>query len=155
RQTPPFGGQALDEFNAINYTFFQTAGDPLHDPECVGWRAGLAAAKGPYTGGFHPAYTYPDLNMMALAAVKADGPVLVPSFHRPWLFNPNNALNDTTNLNWTNASGKSLILRPRPIDHYIAPVTGNPLFPYPADATGDVKNLVGAPGGNDSIWIDL
>lgn len=28
-------------------------------------------------------------------------------------------------------------------------------FPLPAGRTGDVSNRGGAPGGNDSIWIDL
>ena len=97
-------------------------------------------------GGNAP-YTYPDLNNFFLAAVNAYGQVLTPSYHRTWLFNPNNAFNDMTNANWTNAQGKYLTLRPRPAEH--------PQFPIPDDATGDVKNLLWTEGGNDSIWIDL
>ena len=79
-----------------------------------------------------------------MAAVKADGTVLLPSFHRPWLFGSNRLADNT---NWTNAAGKYLLLRPRPIDM-------GPAFPYPEE-DGDVKNLVGSPGGNDSYWLDL
>ncbi|HTU21947.1 MAG TPA: hypothetical protein VMG10_28170 [Gemmataceae bacterium] len=146
-----FGGM-LDDYALVNYTWFST--DPgglngaVRDPEHYGSRANPTAAQtNPYFGGNAP-YTYPDLNSFFLAAVKADGTVLTPSFHRKWLFNPNNNFNDMTNANWINAQGKYLTLRPRPADH------GN-LFPAPDDLTGDVKNLPWAPGGNDSIWIDI
>ncbi|MHB8736893.1 MAG: hypothetical protein ACYC6M_16440, partial [Terriglobales bacterium] len=144
RATPPVLAGA-DDYTLVNYTWFSGDGF-LRDPEHYGARAGLGAAQGPYVGGNAP-YTYPDLNNFYLAAVKADGTVLTPSFHRKWLFNPNNAFNDMSNLNWTNPQGKYLTLRPRPNEH--------PKFPAPDDATGDVKNLVGGPGGNDSIWIDI
>src|SRR5262249_37415883 len=160
----------MDDYQLVNYTYFQ--GDSLRDPERIGARARLTAQRGPYTGGANAPYTYPDLNTLLLGASRADGTLMMPSFYRPWLFGPL----DPSNANWkpaTNPMGKYLILRPRPLDHlkpgetdvvqdsttgqWVAvSATGNrPAFPYPADAGGDVKNRVGAPGGNDSIWIDL
>jgi hypothetical protein len=133
----------------INYTWHRDTDPttPLRDPERLGARASLAAAPGAYTGGFNPPYTYPDHNHVYLAAMRAsDGKVLIPSFHRPYLFG---SLVDRTNPNWTNQVGRYLTLRPRPIDH-------DPnRFPYPEDDGGDVKNYPYGPGGNDSIWIDL
>ena len=58
-----------------------------------------------------------------------------------------------SNPNWTNQAGTYLTLRPTQYKH--------PNFPLPTDAGsaggpgGDVKNLDGALGGNDSIWIDI
>src|SRR5262249_5932915 len=96
----------------------------------------------------------------------ADGTLMMPSFHRPWLFGSL----DPSNPNWSNAVGKYMTLRPRPLDQllpgetgvqqdpaslqWVAVPTNRPIFPYPSDTTGDVKNRIGAPGGNDSIWID-
>lgn len=148
------GPLGQDDYYLINYQYFPVDGF-LRDPERYGPRASPAAPRTqPYIGG-NVCYTYPDLNSMFLAAARADGTVLIPSFHRPWLFNPGLALNDPSNPNWTNAEGKYKILRPRPMDHAINPTTGQPLFPYPEDAYGDVKNWPWAPGGNDSIWIDI
>jgi len=184
-------GQPVDDFTMVNYQFFQTDGF-LRDPERYESppRAGLAAARGPYTGGANAPYTYPDRNNMLLAAMKADGTLLAVSGNRPYLFNPSPlAFNDTTNNpNWTNNIGKYLTLRPRPADHITQTaatnagltwpldfdkINSNPaqkvilnnliaqlqaqgkLFPYPEDAIGDVKNLIGFPGGNDSIWTDI
>jgi len=138
-----------NDYNLVNYTWF--SGDKfLRDPERYGTRSSPLAAQGnPYIGANAP-YTYPDLNSFFLAAVDSNGNLLTPSYHRKWLFNPNHPLNDMNpgdNPNWWNAQGKYLTLRPRPAEH--------PQFPIPDDPTGDVKNLVGAPGGNDSIWIDI
>src|SRR5262249_4911302 len=93
--TPKF---TEDDYKLVNYTWFQADGF-VRDPERVGTRteAQLRAKTlpnpYPYVGGNAP-YTYPDLNSFFLAAVKADGTVLTPSFHRKWLFNPNNDFND-------------------------------------------------------------
>jgi hypothetical protein len=157
---------AKDDYNFVNYTYF--AGDGfLRDPERQGWRAGLRPSGSPdnrqlFVGGFNASYTYPDLNNMFLAAVKADGTVLLPSFHRPWTgfgsLGPDNwrwTSDVDPNLppssplhNQPQPWLKYLVLRPRPADMGRG-------FPVPEDAGGDVKNLIGAPGGNDSIWIDL
>jgi hypothetical protein len=162
------GPVALDGYDLVNYTCFRDAGGALadglvRDPERLGARPldpnnpGLSdlSRRGPYTGGFNASYTYPDLNNMFLAAVQADGTVLVPSFHRPWLRKPDDPTTgfgplDPGNPNWYDQTKpwlKYLVLRPRPADH-----AG---FPPPEDAGGDVKNLLGTPGGNDSIWLDL
>jgi hypothetical protein len=156
---PDLPAVARDDYHLINYTFFRD--DPqllpeqrfLRDPERLGSRAGLEAPRGPFTGGANAPYTYPNLNSLFLAAVKADGTVLMPSFHRPWLFGPT----ERSNENWTNVAGKYLLIRPRPVDQKRDPTdpTEPELFPYPEDEGGDVKNLIGAPGGNDSFWIDL
>jgi hypothetical protein len=140
----------MDDYALVNYTWFQSD-NFVRDPERVGTRLSPSAVQiNPYVGCNAP-YTYPDLNNFFLAAMRADGTVLTPSYHRPWLFQVVNgkfyAFNDMTNPNWTNTVGKYLTLRPRPTEH--------PSFPLPGDATGDVKNLPWAPGGNDSIWIDL
>jgi len=136
-----------DDHPLINYQVFD--GEPLRDPERYGVRADTRQPRPFFTGGFNASYTYPDLNNMFLAAVRGDGAVITPSFHRGWVFGPL----DGANPNWTSTNGKYLLLRPRPAEM-------GPGFPFPEPAAGlahhgDVKNLVGASGGNDSIWIDL
>jgi hypothetical protein len=181
----PYG---VDDYLLINYTYFQNDSF-LRDPERLGH--GAAGPIGPlsgfrrtpnevpgsYVGGFNAPYTYPDLNNMFLAAVKAGplvdasgkvlappGAVLAQSFHRPYAFAGSAGFGslDPSNHFWTATSqdgwAKYMILRLRPVDM-------GPGFPLPEDAGGDVKNLVGSPGyydaasqklcNNDSIWMDL
>lgn len=167
---------------AINYTYFPGDGF-IRDPERLYWRSSYNAAyQGPHVPEGGVPYTYPDLENLYLAGyLPATGEVVQPSFHRHWLFNPvdsstnpiaSRALYDAANNpNWTNPVGKYLTLRPRPYDQFCEDLNNNGVldmgedkngnglldagFPYPEDATGDVKNWPWAPGGNDSIWIDL
>ncbi len=114
---------------------------------------------------FNVAYTYPDLNNSFLASINSDGTVVMRSFFRDYLFAsgiygaPGGAsVLDPNNPNWTNAQGRYLINRPRPVDM-------GPGFPYPADMGGDVQNLENGPGyfdigtgkyyTNDSMWMDI
>lgn len=174
----PFGtlvpGPDVNDAHLINYTYYP-ADAFVRDPERLGWRADLAAARGPFAGGWNAPYTYPDLNSTFLAAVRADGSVLLPSFHRPWAAasaaagTVDGEFYDRTtgqlNSLWSAQPGplppwfKYTTLRPLP--------ALNPGFPPPEDGGGDVKNLAG-PGTlrgivngqpvywqNDSFWIDL
>jgi hypothetical protein len=175
-------GPAVDDFQLLNYTFYPL--DPqlppeqrfLRDPERLGWRpADLAAQRGVYAGGWNVPYTYPDLNSIFLAAVRADGTVLLPSFYRPWTADlpgappGRGAFYDPTTGQlspfWAPDASpppwfKYTTLRPLP--------ALNPGFPPPEDGGGDVKNLIGGPGtfrrlngfsaeywNNDSFWMDL
>src|SRR5262249_28478554 len=117
----------------------------LRDAERPGWRNNATQLRTAYTGGFNVPYTYPDHNNFYLAAIApAPGAVVTPSFHREYLFG---RLDNANNPNWTSQEGKYLTLRPTRAQH--------PNFPLPSDRFGDVKNLDNAPGGNDSIWIDI
>ena len=149
-----------ENFALVNYTAFGTVDNPtpfIRDPERFGLRGTPEHAK--YVCGSVP-YTYPDANNLYLGAADADGNVLARSFHRDWASgNPDEPdtlqgfgplwVNGRPSDNWTLAdpSLKYKTLRPRPAEH-----RG---FPPPEDAGGDVKNLAGLPGPNDSIWIDL
>jgi hypothetical protein len=151
-----------DEYNLINYTYYQQDGF-VRDPERDAGRANpWDRITSRYIGGFNVPYTYPDLNNMFLAAVRAqDGRVLIPSYHRPWT---GFGGLEPTNPNWfsPDRAMKYKVLRPRPIDQLLPGETwppNRPYFPPPEDAGGDVKNLPWAQGYNgginDSIWLDL
>jgi hypothetical protein len=88
----PFSLQntGLDDYYLINYQYYPADGF-VRDPERLGKR--LSASRyvprasptdplGPYVGGFNPSWTYPDPSNIYLAAIKADGTLLVPSFDR-------------------------------------------------------------------------
>jgi hypothetical protein len=156
--------EAKDLFYFINYTYFRENPPPssplgfLHDPERYGldptkpWRTRPTDTLGPILGGLNAPYTYFDHNTMFLAAVKSDGTVLLPSFHRPWM---GFGSLDPSNPKWNDPNPwfRYMVLRPRPIDH--PPIGTRPGFPPTAGPNGDVQNLIGGPGGPDSFWMDL
>src|SRR5581483_4232138 len=87
----------------VNFTYFPSDGF-VRDPERLLFRPSPQSPRLPYTGGFNVSYTYPDHANMFLAVINpATGRVMVPSFHRTWLFG---ALNSAANPNWTNPEGK-------------------------------------------------
>jgi hypothetical protein len=138
-----------DNYKFINYTYFP--GLKLRDPERFDVRNDAASPRGLYTEPFSASYTYPDLNSLFLGAIDKDANLLMPSYYRPWLFDPQH-LGYPANPNWTNGIGKYLTLRPRPLEH--------PNFPPPEDGFAlDVRNLppTNLPGGNalDSHWIPI
>jgi hypothetical protein len=175
--TTPFLGSTLkDNFFYINYTYFPPyyttdTFNFIRDPGRYGARYDPKGVNSPrtltvgaYVEEFNPPYTYPDLNCMALGAIDKNGNLLMPSFHRPWLFGSagpsNNPINNPTNYNklWTTDVGKYLILRPRPWDQRdkseTDPTKQVIRFPYPEDDFGDVRNLPGS-GPNDSYWLNI
>ncbi len=142
---------AINGQTAFNYQAFIPSGAAaaeVRDPGRLGARLSNSPIQGTLTGDLNVDYTYPDQHNMYLAMQDPlTGQILVPSYHRDWL---QGALDTTAATgNWPAgvAAGKHVLLRPRPADH-----SG---FPAPASATGDVKQLDWAPGGNDSIWMDF
>ncbi len=134
---------AKDDSYLVNFTYYLTDGF-LRDPERYGTRPNLGAPEGAYTGGANVPYTYPDLQNMFLAMIRpSDGKVLMPSFHRPWLFGQYNAANP----NISNAEGKYLTCLVRPQEMGAG-------FPTPDSNMLSVQNLPGG-SGNDSGWVDI
>lgn len=141
-----------DDIYLVNYQAFPASGgQPLliRDPERLQLRNSARAAVGTYIPMASVPYTYPDHNNFFLGQIDPkDRRIITQSFHRSYLFG---RLDDANNPNWTGPIGKYLTLRPTRAHHNVT----NKEFPYPVDGGGDVKNLDGAPGGCDSIWIDI
>src|SRR5579862_2361891 len=155
-----------DDFNLVNYTRFPQDG-LVRDPERFGVRTVLTPGldnRGNFLGGLNPPYTAADPNCMALAAVKADGSLLMPSFHRDYLgiplgnnlgvaFNPSSpSPTYATSAYWATdkPAGKTpappwlkyTVLRPRQADHpTLLPGAIFPGLPLPPKFT-DLSSLV-------------
>lgn len=145
-------GSTIKEWQFVNYSFSNA-----FNPERLN-----DGGSGVKTSTWNAPYTYPDHNNFYLGWLKSDGSKVLPSFHREYIFGEMikdslplsvNSTASRPNPNWTNAIGKYLTPRPRPIEHG-KDVNGNYMFPYPEPDGMDVKNLEGYPDGNDSIWID-
>ena len=168
---PPLPPTTVEEWKIVNHTAFNPSTLPIIDPE-RGLRTGNNNIRAATTSSWNAPYTYPDHNNFYLGWLKSDCSKVQPSFHRDYIFGSMKPVDG--NPNWTNAIGKYLTPRPRPIEHLSAAdsasVAGNQnatinlinqrinegkLFPYPEPDGMDVKNLEGYPGGNDSIWTDV
>jgi hypothetical protein len=143
-----------DELQMINHTVYTSDGI-RHDPERPGVYKISGGTRPAWIGGFNVPYTFPDHNNLFLAAINpATGQVIVPSFHRDYIFGKLDNSDGNTG-KWTSQAAKYSSIRPTPAYHTIT-VNGNTIaFPMPFDALGDVKNLDNAPGGMDSVWIDI
>jgi hypothetical protein len=172
----PSGSGLADDFRAVHYIPYNNTGagvpNTVRDPEWTGERALLGPKTGTYIPG-NPNYTYPDVNNMYLGVVDPSTGRVLKSFDRPWLYNNAvppfegyNGITVTPTVDpanpWTNAAGRHLILRPRPIDHVY---NGTSEFPYPRRNVdplgfvtyGDVANLESKNGvvQLDSFWMDF
>ncbi len=146
------GPVGSDWYSLINYKR-DLPGSPNLNPE---WESGSFIAKS-------APYTYPDENNLFLAAVRSDGYVLCPSYHRPYLLTSPNGQGGT------GAGDQLRQLRPRASENTAAfpPMTpNNGLADTVRDFSwGDVENLEGKNiifGSTpmnarqyDSVWIDL
>jgi hypothetical protein len=146
---PPGSVVLPDRARVVNYTlvpwgpFGTPAAQALFvlDPEYTGYRDQTSYATAPGYGGSrayvgrNAPYTYPDLKDFYLASISPrTGEVLVPSFHRSWLFNgtdtdPGNT-DESVRLapwdptiptragltDWVSTEGRTRIVRPRPVD---------------------------------------
>lgn len=148
--------EGLSDRPLINYQFHENRNDQtgalvrdaIRDPERYGSRDTLNDPRPVHTGGYNVSYTYPDENNLFLAAVNADGYVITPSFHREWISGvPANVIASQNTAAGQNPLGKYQVLFPRQRE-----MTAN--F-EPPTRYGHVKQLDGAPGGNDSFFMDL
>jgi hypothetical protein len=166
-----------DDFNLVNYTYFAKSmplfpnDGLLRDPEHFGVRSTAAIGvdnRGTFLSGLNAPYSAPDMNFMALAAVKADGTLLMPSFHRNYngiSLNPSDSSFQYWSKNDVSRPWlKYTTLRPRPGDHPTLqakaivggsdpnawiPQVQKPGFPFPEDPLGggDVRNRPASWGG--------
>ena len=134
----------VDDYNLVNYTYFPTDGF-VRDPRAL-WHARQPRRppRGQYTGGQNAPYTYPDRNSMFLASVQQSGAaparsyaVVLPAVALRPLAGRQSELDQPP-------QGKYMTLRATAAD--MGP--GFPRRPADPPDTGDVKNLVGGPGGS-------
>src|SRR5262245_14222760 len=142
-------GRSLRAFNGpgmtawAGYANFRWNGTLLPAPSGPSRTSDLG---NPDAVGMDEDYDACDLENWFLAIQSADGPAILPSFHRPGILTAND---------WTSpdVASRAKILRPRPVDHPSSPFL--PLLPDPVTGrlTYDVDN--DGDGLTDAVWLDL